>query len=281
MKKKINDISTLIGNDHAAYISFLPLESFDWLRAGFSTRIGGDGSGMFDGLNLGFGRGDSDETVWKNWRYLGDLAGFEPGCIVFPNQQHTTELRAVDERDRSGGTPPNLSFPIDGQITMSRDTVLISYGADCPSIYLIDPEHHAVGMCHSGWKGTLNSISEKAIRLMTDTYGTDPARTCAFIGPSICMDNYEVGIDVAGSFIEKHGIDVTADSAVVKAGKREGKYQLDLWEANRRNLIAAGLDEGNIHISGLCTFGIEELFYSHRRTGTARGAMAGFIVIRE
>ena len=178
------------------------------------------------------------------------------------------------------GRVPEKEVPIDGQITDSTETVLISYGADCTPVYLVDDEHRAIGLCHSGWKGTLNSISSDAVRLMQKSFATDPSKLTALIGPSICKENYEVGFDVAEHFIKKHSIDVTADSAIVSAGRSEGKYQLDLWEANRQNLILAGLQPENIYVSGVCTFREEDICYSHRRTGVARGAMAGFMMIR-
>ena len=280
MYRKINDITALEGNDKAAYLTFEPLKRFDWIVHGFSTKLGGCGEGM-EGLNLGFRRGDGDETVLKNWALLGGAAGFDAGRISFPNQLHTTCLRVAGKDTESHGKTPDTSKPIDGQVTDTPGTVLISYGADCAPIYLIDEEHHAIGLCHSGWKGTLNSIAKDTARLMSEKYGSDPAALCALIGPSICKENYEVGFDVAGPFIEKYNITVAPDSEIVSAGRREGKYQLDLWAANRAVLLDAGLLPENVYLSGFCTFKEEDITWSHRRTGTARGAMAGFLAIRE
>ncbi len=277
---RINDITALEGNDTAAYLTFKPLKRFDWIVHGFSTKAGGCGEGM-EGLNLGFGRGDSDDIVFKNWALLGAAAGFDPARISFPNQLHTTCLRVAGKVTESHGRTPDTSEPADGQVTDTPGTVLISYGADCAPIFLIDGEHHAIGLCHSGWKGTLNSIARCTVELMSSTYGTDPAGLTALIGPSISKENYEVGEDVAGPFIEKYKINVTPDSAIVSAGKREGKYQLDLWAANRAVLTDAGVLPGNVFVSGFCTFKQEDITWSHRRTGTARGAMAGFLAIRE
>ena len=278
--RKINEITALEGNNKAQFLTFEPLKRFDWIIHGFSTKPGGCGEGM-RGLNLGFGRGDSDETVMKNWSLLGGAAGFDSAKISFPNQLHTTCLRIAGKATESHGNTPDTSKPIDGQVTDTPGTVLISYGADCAPIYLIDEEHHAIGLCHSGWKGTLNAIAQCTTGLMNETFGTDTKALTALIGPSISRENYEVGFDVAGPFIEKYGIEVTQDSEIVSAGKREGKYQLDLWAANRAVLIDAGLKPENIFISGFCTFREEDITWSHRRTGMARGAMAGFLAIRE
>ncbi|MBR5731998.1 MAG: laccase domain-containing protein, partial [Lachnospiraceae bacterium] len=226
MYRRINEITALEGNEKAQYLTFEPLKRFDRIVHGFSTKLGGCGEGM-EGLNLGFGRGDSDATVLKNWALLGEAAGFDAARISFPNQLHTTCLRIAGKNTESHGSTPDTSAPIDGQITDTPGTVLISYGADCAPIYLIDEEHHAIGLCHSGWKGTLNAIAKCTAELMAKTYGTDPEALTALIGPSISKENYEVGYDVAGPFIEKYDIKVTQDSEIVSAGKREGKYQLD------------------------------------------------------
>ncbi|MBR5967116.1 MAG: peptidoglycan editing factor PgeF [Lachnospiraceae bacterium] len=280
MYRRINEITALEGNEKAQYLTFEPLKRFDRIVHGFSTKLGGCGEGM-EGLNLGFGRGDSDATVLKNWALLGEAAGFDAARISFPNQLHTTCLRIAGKNTESHGSTPDTSAPIDGQITDTPGTVLISYGADCAPIYLIDEEHHAIGLCHSGWKGTLNAIAKCTAELMAKTYGTDPEALTALIGPSISKENYEVGYDVAGPFIEKYDIKVTQDSEIVSAGKREGKYQLDLWAANRAVLLDAGVLPENIYICGFCTYKEEDITWSHRRTGTARGAMAGFLAIRE
>ncbi|MCR5685461.1 MAG: peptidoglycan editing factor PgeF [Lachnospiraceae bacterium] len=204
------------------------------------------------------------ETVFGNGTGISSISVKISGMDQFPEEER-------------------LKTAIDGQITDEPGLVLIAYGADCTPVYLADMKHHAVGLVHSGWKGTLNSISADALRLMNERYGTKPEDVIAVIGPSISSDAYEVGFDVAQLFIRKHQIEVTEDSNIVRLGRRvnEGqKYQLDLWEANRRNLLDSGVFPVNIHVSGLCTFKEEELFYSHRRTGNARGVMAGFMMIR-
>ncbi len=281
LNEKINEVTTLMGDETAGYLCFEPLRKFDWIVQGFSTKLGGVSSGCYAGLNLAFNRGDADENVKTNWKLLGKAAGFDHEQVVFPKQMHTTNLRVVGAREWSLGKMPDCPAAIDGQVTDASGTVLVSYGADCPTIYLIDDANHAIGLCHSGWKGTLNSISADAVRLMTETFSTIPSQLTALIGPSICKDNYEVSADVAWLFIKKHDIKVSLDSAIISEGREDGKYQLDLWEANRANLLEAGLLPENIYVSGVCTFREERLCYSHRRTGDARGSMVGFLGIRD
>ena len=282
MDRRINDICILKNADGAAYIEFEPLKQFEWLRAGFSTRLGGVSYGQgLDTLNLGFERNDNRDNVIRNFELLADSAGFDSKNIVLPNQWHTNNLRLVDNLETVRGYEYDKDGPaIDGQITALEDAVLITYGADCTPVYLIDDEHKAIGLCHSGWKGTPNSISRDTLELMKKAFGTDASKVTALIGPSISADCYEVGYDVAEHFIKKHGIKVTVDSDIVREGRREGKYQLDLWEANRQNLVMAGVPKERVYVSGICTFTESSLMYSHRRDGNARGVMAAFMSIR-
>lgn len=283
MDRQINDNCLLKNTDGAAYIEYIPLKRFEWLICGFSTRIGGvsHGNGL-DSLNLGFERNDNKNNVIRNFELLADSVGFSAADIVLPNQWHTNNLRVVDdlltmrgyEYDKNGTA-------IDGQVTNCPGAVLITYGADCTPIYLIDEVHRAVGMCHSGWKGTINSISSDAIELMNKNFGTLAQDLFCVIGPSISMDCYEVSDDVAVPFIQKYDIDVTDSSAIVKNGRVPHKYQLDLWEANRQNLLMSGVREENIIVSGICTFSEEELMYSHRRDGNQRGVMAAYMSIKQ
>lgn len=325
MQKKINEICFAQNYDTVPVIRFTPFEGLEWLNCGFSTRIGGVSTGCHGSLNLGFERGDLRDNVEENFRLFAASAGFDPSSVCLPAQWHTNNIRIADSRHCCGPEFENRTdIPVDGQITDKKDIILLAYGADCTPVYLADIVNHAIGLVHSGWKGTLNSISSDALRLMKDTYGTRPEDVIAVIGPSISSKNYEVGADVAEHFIRKHNIAVTEDSAIVRLGRfcpdedsttanpgtnsktedsatsgyedmikaagtakdvsgnvKNGsqKYQLDLWEANRRNLILSGIPEENIYISGLCTFDEKELFYSHRRDGNARGVMAAFMTI--
>ena len=298
MRKELNNETYLDNCDTVPVVRFKAFDDLKWLNCGFSTRTGGVSTGPLESLNLGFERGDMRENVAENFRRFAESAGFDISRICLPRQWHTNNIRVSKDADRVGdiatysvkplSEEEKLRTAIDGQITGETGLVLIAYGADCTPVYLADTGNRKVGLVHSGWKGTLNSISSDALRLMNELYGTSPVDVIAVIGPSISSENYEVGYDVAQHFINKHHIEVKESSGIVRLGqciKSQNddcviqKYQLDLWEANRQNLLDCGVPDENIHISGLCTFREEELFYSHRRTGNARGVMAGFIEI--
>ena len=116
---------------------------------------------------------------------------------------------------------------------------------------------------------------------MGKNYGSKPENITAVIGPSISMKAYEVSSDVAEIFITKHNINVSETSDIVCLGKEKGKYQLDLWAANKANLLSAGVREDKIFISGICTYTEKDLLFSHRREGNKRGVMAAFLAKRE
>ncbi|MCR5330578.1 MAG: peptidoglycan editing factor PgeF [Lachnospiraceae bacterium] len=276
MNKDINDITYLENCETVPVVRFHPFDGIEWLNCGFSTRTGGVSGGCHSSLNLGFERGDRQENVIANFRLFSDSAGFDVEKICLPSQWHTNNIRIADICDMGWEKPEE---PVDGQITDKKGPVLIAYGADCSPVFLADKAHRAIGLVHSGWKGTLNSIVCDALRMMSENYGTKPEDIIAVIGPSISMDSYEVGPDVAEHFIGKYRIDVRDDSPIIKNGIREGKYQLDLWEAIRTDLLAYRIKDINIHKSGLCTFKEKDLFYSHRRDGNARGVMAAFMSI--
>lgn len=282
MEYKYNDICTLKNTEGATYISFAPFERFEWLIQGFSTRIGGISGAHLESLNLGFERGDEVANVDRNWELLGQAAGFDTKKLSFPNQWHTNNVRVANESTWAKGSHPDKdSEAVDGQITDVPGTVLVTYGADCTPVMLADEKHRAIGQCHCGWKGTLNNISQVTLDMMSDRYKTAPEEVIAVIGPSIGPKVYEVELDVAGPFIDKHAIKVDEASSIVRKGAAQGKYMLDLWEANRANLLAAGIRPENIYIAGLCTYSEPQLMYSHRRDGAKRGVMAAFMSIRE
>jgi purine-nucleoside/S-methyl-5'-thioadenosine phosphorylase / adenosine deaminase len=134
--------------------------------------------------------------------------------------------------------------------------------ADCIPILLVDEEHRAVAAVHAGWRGTVSGIVQRALRGMHAEFGTHPARVLVAIGPGIGKCCYEVGAEVAAQFGET------------------GSCHIDLVEANRRQLIEAGIPESRIHAASLCTkCGVED-FHSFRRDREQAGRMLSFIRVK-
>ena len=252
------------------YMTFDPLDKESWLDNAFSTRLGGVSEGYFAEMNLCFGRGDPDETVRENFRIFGRAVGFSIDDLVISAQTHTTNVIRVGADDRGLGiTRTEHLNDIDGLITNERYVGLILEFADCVPLYFADPVHHAIGLSHSGWKGTANRMGEVTVKAMQNAFGSDPADLIAVIGPSICQDCYEVSEDVACHFPASCLID-----------KGNGKYQLDLAEANRLILKESGLKPQNIYKPDLCTRCNPDLLFSHRATQGKRGNLGAFLMIK-
>ena len=142
------------------------------------------------------------------------------------------------------------------------------------TVYSDDPVKKAIGLAHAGWRGTVLEIAAKTVQRMQELYGSRPRDILAGISPSIGPCCFEVEEDVGGIFEAMFPDDL---DAIVLPGNTSGKWMIDLWEANKRILLGAGLLEENITVTDLCTKCQEEYFYSHRRQGPKRGTMAAFL----
>ncbi|MDP4152145.1 MAG: peptidoglycan editing factor PgeF [Bacillota bacterium] len=250
------------------------LNQFNNIKAAFATRVGGTSDGVFSSLNLSYHRGDNDECVTENFSRICDAAGLE--CNIVCNKQvHGDRIIKVSEKSIGGFPCPEMQQEeADGFVTDVPGVVLTAVYADCVPILFYDPVRNAIAAVHAGWRGTVAHISEKAVHTLTNEYGTNPKDLIAVIGPSICKCHFEVGEETAQIFKS-----CLKDFDIVDC--QNGKYHVDLWGANKGLLMEAGLLEKNITISGLCTYCEEDLFFSHRRCGDARGSHIAFIEIKE
>jgi hypothetical protein len=155
---------------------------------------------------------------------------------------------------------------------------LVTSFADCIPLYLVDPVQEAIGISHAGWRGTVGGIGRVTIETMTKIYDTKPADLYACVGPGICQDCYEVSADVYEAF-EKHFSPEQLEQIFLK--KPNGKYQLDLWLANKLVLMSAGVLEEHIALTDLCTKCNSEYLFSHRVMGNRRGNQCGFLMLEE
>ena len=154
-------------------------------------------------------------------------------------------------------------------VTNDSGVALMLCYADCVPVLLYDPVHHAMGLIHAGWRGTVGRIGMKTLAYMGEEFGTRPADVLSGIGPSICADCYVVGEDVAAQFRSAFSDD--ADKIVLNRG---GELHLDLWEANRIQLEEAGVPPQQIDCAGTCTSCDHTWFYSYRAAGGRTGRMA-------
>ena len=279
-RRKENREQTLLFREKngVPYLSFALLETCGIVKQGFSTRMGGVSTGDCASLNLGFSRGDEREAVLENYRRIGAALDMEVSRMVLSKQTHTTNVRIVTEADAGNGIVRPLPYTdVDGLVTNVPELPLVTFYADCVPLYFVDPVHKAIGLSHSGWRGTVGKMGAETLRVMAETYGTRAEEVLACVGPSICRDCYEVSLDVAEEFRAAFG--EKADRLLLDA-KPDGKFQLDLWEANRQVLLEAGIRAENLAVTDICTCCNPELLFSHRASRGRRGNLAAFLCLR-
>lgn len=261
--------------NHVPYIQFKNLSATGIVKHGFSTRKGGVSTGIFSSMNLNFKRGDDPDAVLENYRRMAAALNMRVEDMVLSDQTHTTNVRVITEEDRGKGIlKPQDYSDVDGMITNVPGIVLVTSYADCVPLYFVDPVRKAIGLSHSGWKGTVGHIGQKTVEKMYEVYGSEPKDIVAAIGPSICQSCYEVSDDVAEAFRANFTADEAAD---ILLDKGNGKYQLDLWKANWYVLTDAGILPEHLSVTDLCTACHPDLLWSHRKTNGQRGGLSAFL----
>jgi YfiH family protein len=269
-----------------------------WLVHGFSTRQGGatrcygSKSPSFT-LNLGFTKDDSRENVEKNRKQLllalGAATKGKPWPLATLRQVHSDLIHVVQ-------SPAQPAFTGDGLITNRPGIALAVMTADCLPVMLVDPKNRAVGVFHAGWRGTVKRVVEKGLGIMRHEYGSLPDYIDAVIGPGIGKCCYEVGDELKYEFESQFAyagelFHEVYDSDAVRQkypmlfmnarapghGDTGPKLHLDLTEANRRQLVAAGVPEDQITVLGHCTACDTRKFFSHRAEKGKTGRMMAVV----
>ena len=251
------------------------------LQHGFSTRKGGVSKEHLASLNLSFSVEDAKENVLENFRRIGERFGKTPEDFVLSKQSHETKVLKVGTKDRGKGITKDRDYEgIDALITDEKGIILSCFSADCVPILFYDPIHKAVGACHSGWRGTKGKILQNVVEEMRKHFSSNPAEILIAIGPSICKEQYVVSEDLGLSFLEDYP-DLGEDTASPIQRISKDKFQLDLWDLNRRIALNCGIKEEHISISGYCTMENPELFFSHRYSQGKRGLQGAFICLQD
>ncbi|BBF42212.1 hypothetical protein lbkm_0894 [Lachnospiraceae bacterium KM106-2] len=258
------------------FVTFPALEKYDFIRHGFSTKLGGVSKNEFTSLNLSFYRGDEEASVATNYDRILKSMGLEETKVIFSDQVHDTIVHHVTKEDIPTKKYERILKGIDGLITNEPGLTLCTSYADCVPLYFVDPVKKAIGLSHSGWKGTVGKIGAKTVKAMCETFGSKESDIIAVIGPSICFDCYEISEDVAKQFMKAFREE---DHDKILWYKGNGKYHLDLWLANELILQEAGVKKENISNSNICTCCNSTLFYSHRASQGKRGNLAAFLAL--
>lgn len=300
------------------YLTFPGLERTGAVRHLFSTREGGVSEGIYASMNLSYTRGDEKAAVDENYRRIAACLDSSTADMVCSDQTHTDHIRLVTAADRGKGvTRPKDYRDVDGLITQEKGIVLCTFFADCVPLFFVDPVRKAIGLSHSGWRGTVQKIGKKTVEEMRKAFGTDPGDVYAAIGPSICQDCYKVSEDVIEEFRKafpgtcgeegsegENGIGNSSsrsesreraegENGIGNSSSRSetrkraegslwfqtkpGKYQLNLWEANRRIMLEAGIPASQIEVTDLCTCCNPDLLFSHRASHGKRGNLGAFM----
>lgn len=264
------------------YLTYPMLEKTGIVTHMVSTRLGGASRGMFATMNYSYTRGDEKEAVDENYRRTARVFGAAADAFVCSDQTHTTNVRAVTQEDRGKGVTRAKDYrDVDGLVTNVPGLILSTFYADCVPLLFVDPVRRAIGCSHSGWRGTAAEMGRVTVETMAKEYGSAPEDILAAVGPSICQDCYEVSGDVAEQFKalfsqEKYAF---VDPQAVVLDKGNGKYQLDLWEANRAVLLSAGILREHISVTDICTCHNPDYLFSHRASRGKRGNFGAFIML--
>ena len=253
------------------------LDSTGVVKHCFSTRMGGCSSGIYSSMNLSYSRGDKESCVDENYRRIAKVLGVTSNDFVCTDQTHTTNVITVGSGEKGFGVTRSKPYTdVDGLITNEPGVVLATFYADCVPLYFVDPVNKAIGLSHSGWRGTVGRMGQKTLETMKEAFGTNPRDVYAAIGPSICQDCYEISEDVAECFY--HEFDEWGQEILIDKGN--GKYQLDLWKANEIVLIEAGIAREHLATTNICTCCNHNLLFSHRASHGQRGNLGAFLCLK-
>ncbi|WP_088043888.1 peptidoglycan editing factor PgeF [Bacillus sp. EAC] len=251
-------------------------DSYKQLVAGFTTKNDGVSQGCFSSFNLGLHVNDSTNHVINNRELLADQLKFSTSKWVCSKQVHGYNVLKVSKDDQGKGVTDYLSSipDTDGFYTNEEEVLLTSCYADCVPLYFLEPTKKYIGLAHAGWKGTVSNIGGKLIDKWLKEENIKLEDIQIVIGPSIGECCYEVDDFVMNKVSEAFNDDIP-HKVITK--KLNGKYALNLKEANKQLLINSGISEENISMTNYCTSCNPNTFFSHRRDEGKTGRMMSFI----
>ena len=274
------------------WLTFPELDEHPNLVHLFTTRHSGVSCGEKTSWNFGKGPDETWDNILENYRILAEIISEEAGAelnrdhMVRTDQTHTANVLTVTEEHLGMGiTRPREYTDIDGLITNRRGIALITSHGDCNALFFYDPKQQAIGLAHSGWKGTLKEIGAEIVHRMEAEFGSQSEDIIAGIGPALCQTCFEVDEDVAQMFYNKNEswkemafqreIGICSET-----GEARRKHYIDLKRVVRETLLRAGLKEENIHDMGLCTKCRPDLFYSYRGQKGKNGNMVSAMMLK-
>lgn len=245
-------------------LEILTSDALDGVTHGFFTRKGGASSGIFEGLNCGFGSSDQEESVSMNRERVANALGVQHGNLVTVHQTHSAHVVEVD-------APPGRPLPrADGVVTRTPGLAVAVLTADCQPVLFADQRAGVVGAAHGGWRGTMDGVLEATIEAM-ERLGASASRITAVIGPSISQAAYEVGPEFFETFTAED-----PDNATYFAQGDGDRMMFDLPAYGLSRLRRAGI--GHAEWIRQCTYSHPDRFYSYRKSVHAGEADYGRLI---
>ena len=244
-----------------------------------TTRHGGVSTGTYASFNCSPYTNDTCMNLVRNRHRLLQLMKWEIQELFFAEQRHGAVSIVIDKWyfDAPEGMRQDVLRGADALITNIPGYCVCVMTADCVPVLLYDKKLQVVAAIHAGWKGTVEHIVSNVLEHMNEMFGTQGEDVVACIGPSISLESFEVGDEVYEAFKES-GFDM---SLISVKKRKTGKYHIDLWEANRIELLNAGVPAEQIEVAGICTYIHHDEFFSARRLGIDSGRTLSGIMIRK
>jgi polyphenol oxidase len=263
-------------------VQVAPMSAIPWLLHGFSTRQGGVSTvyrrtGDTGDLNLGFTEADDAANVAANRQlFLKAVTGDPDFPLITVRQIHSAVVRHVTPAQ--AGKSFRLE-PADGIMAAEPGILLGIQTADCIPVLVADRKRRAVAAFHAGWRGTVNKIVEDGVAQMRREFGSATEDLVAAIGPGIGPCCYGVGEEVRAQFTSQFSY--TVELFRQKPHKAaDSADHLDLFEANRRQLLAAGVDANAISVAGECTSCRTDRYFSYRAERGSTGRLLSVIGVK-
>lgn len=235
-------------------LQFYQSDLFATIQHGIFTRHGGVSSTPWAALNLGGTVGDDVQSVSQNHQLIYDVLDVNPERACTTWQVHGADVVMANGPVQGRKWVARA----DGVMTNQADVPLVMRYADCIPLLFHDSAKSVIGLAHAGWRGTVQGMGRNMIMAMYNAYGSSPVDIQVVIGPGISIEKFQVGEEVVEAFEDSFD---TLDG-LMQRDPQDGTAYIDLWEANRRDLESAGVE--NIEIAGICTYQTTEDFFSHR-----------------
>ena len=244
----------------------------------FST-YRGKGSDNYAEFNITHYCGDSPEHVAECRKKLCNLLDIDDKNLILPRQTHGDSIICINKEflEKPKEQQEELLYGIDAIVTDLPRTCIGVSTADCIPVLLYDSTKNVVAAVHAGWRGTVARIAQKCIAVMNKEYGCDTEDIKAIIAPGISKEAFEIGEEVYEEFA-KDGFPMERIASLYPAELGE-KWHIDLWEANRLQMIDAGIKAENITVAGICTYNNHNEFFSARRLGINSGRIFNGIML--